>query len=81
MHVCLNCLACRSPLSALPSPGRIFHGAKPGERRGSYRSSLETPVLDEQGQPGRISTADLAVAIVDELEQRQHIRRRFTVGY
>lgn len=54
---------------------------EPGERRGSYRSSLETPVLDEQGQPGRISTADLAVAIVDELEQRQHIRRRFTVGY
>ncbi|QPF71734.1 NAD(P)-dependent oxidoreductase [Roseateles sp. DAIF2] len=54
---------------------------EPGERRGSYRSSLETPVLDAEGQPGRISTADLAVAIVDELEQRQHIRRRFTVGY
>lgn len=54
---------------------------EPGERRGQYRVALEQPVLDAQGQPARISTADLAVAIVDELEQRQHIRRRFTVGY
>jgi putative NADH-flavin reductase len=53
---------------------------EPGERRGSYRVSLDTPVMDSKG-PAHISTADLAVAIVDELEQPQHIRRRFTVGY
>lgn len=53
---------------------------EPGERRGSYRVSLDTPVMDSNG-PAHISTADLAVAIVDELEQPQHIRRRFTVGY
>lgn len=53
---------------------------EPGERRGSYRSSLDTPVMDANG-PAHVSTADLAVAIVDELEQPQHIRRRFTVGY
>jgi len=53
---------------------------EPGERRGSYRVSLDTPVMDAQG-PAHISTADLAVAIVDELERPQHIRRRFTVGY
>lgn len=53
---------------------------EPGERRGSYRTSLDTPVMDANG-PAHVSTADLAVAIVDELEQRRHIRRRFTVGY
>ncbi len=53
---------------------------EPGERRGSYRVELETPVMDEQG-PAHISVADLAVAIVDELEKPAHIRRRFTVGY
>lgn len=53
---------------------------EPGERRGSYRTSLDTPVMDDKG-PAHVSTADLAVAIVDELEQRRHIRRRFTVGY
>ena len=53
---------------------------EPGERRGSYRVSLDTPVMDAQG-PAHVSTADLAVAIVDELERPQHIRRRFTVGY
>lgn len=53
---------------------------EPGERRGSYRVSLDTPVMDADG-PAHVSTADLAVAIVDELERPQHIRRRFTVGY
>ena len=53
---------------------------EPGERRGSYRSSLDTPVMGADG-PAHVSTADLAVAIVDELERPQHIRRRFTVGY
>jgi putative NADH-flavin reductase len=53
---------------------------EPGERQGHYRSSLDTPVMGEAG-PARISSADLAVAIVDELERPQHIRRRFTVGY
>lgn len=53
---------------------------EPGERRGSYRVSLDTPVMDANG-PAHVSTADLAVAIVDELERPQHIRRRFTIGY
>lgn len=54
---------------------------EPGERRGSYRVSLDTPVKDDKGELAHVSTADLAVAIVDELEHPQHIRRRFTVGY
>ena len=31
--------------------------------------------------PASLSVADLAVAIVDELENPQHIRQRFTAGY
>jgi len=53
---------------------------EPGERRGSYRLGLESPVMDEQG-PAHISVADLAVAIVDELERPAHVQQRFTVGY
>jgi uncharacterized protein len=53
---------------------------EPGERRGSYRLGLESPVMDEKG-PAHISVADLAVAIADELEKPQHIQKRFTVGY
>lgn len=53
---------------------------EPGERRGSYRLGLDSPVMDAQG-PAHISVADLAVAIVDEIEQPRHVRQRFTVGY
>ena len=31
-------------------------------------------------QPGSISVADLAVAIVDELENPRHVQQRFTVA-
>ena len=56
---------------------------EPGERRGSYRVSLDTPVMDPDPAkgPAHVSTPDLAMAIVDELERPQHIRRRFTIGY
>jgi putative NADH-flavin reductase len=30
--------------------------------------------------PGQISVADLAVAIVDELETPRHVKQRFTVA-
>ena len=32
-------------------------------------------------QPAGISVADLAVAIVDEIETPRHLKRRFTVAY
>ena len=55
----------------------------PGERRGSYRLGEDSPVMDTDPAkgPALISVADLAVAIVDELETPRHIQRRFTVGY
>ena len=32
-------------------------------------------------QPGSISVADLAVALVDEVEKPRHLRQRFTVAH
>ncbi|NCT82368.1 MAG: NAD(P)H-binding protein [Comamonadaceae bacterium] len=53
---------------------------EPGPRTGVFRLGGEAPVFDAQGE-SRISVADLAVAIVNELETPQHRRARFTVGY
>lgn len=53
---------------------------EPGARRGEYRLGTDTPVMRD-GQPSNISVADLAVAILDEIEKPRHIRQRFTVGY
>jgi putative NADH-flavin reductase len=46
----------------------------PGERTGSYKVELETPAGDQ------ISIPDYAVALVDEIDQPQHVRERFTVA-
>jgi putative NADH-flavin reductase len=54
--------------------------ANVGTRTGKYRTSLETPVFDENGR-SRLSVEDVAVALVDELEQNNHIRERFTAAY
>ncbi|MFE2062301.1 NAD(P)-dependent oxidoreductase [Streptomyces sp. NPDC059467] len=52
----------------------------PGERTGRYRTGLDRPVTDDDGQ-ARISYEDYAVALVDEIDHRRHLNRRFTVGY
>jgi putative NADH-flavin reductase len=51
-----------------------------GPRTGEYRGGDDTLIVDEDGA-SRISAADLAVALVDEVENPKHHRRRFTVGY
>jgi putative NADH-flavin reductase len=53
---------------------------KPGERTGDYRVGKDQLLKNEKGE-SRISTQDYAVAMLDELENPQHIRERFTVGY
>ncbi|UKB78872.1 NAD(P)-dependent oxidoreductase [Chryseobacterium sp. MEBOG07] len=62
------------------SPAIEMNQANVGERTGKYRTSLETPVFDENGR-SRLSVEDVAVALVDELEQNNHIRERFTAAY
>lgn len=54
---------------------------EPGERTGQYRLGGDAPLPAAEGGPGRISTADLAVAIVDELEQNRHLKQRFTAAH
>jgi putative NADH-flavin reductase len=53
---------------------------EPGERRGSYRLGGDELLADAEGH-SRISVADLAMAIVDELEAPKHVQQRFTVAY
>ncbi len=47
---------------------------QPGERTGSYRTGLDSPVGES------ISAEDFAVALLDEIENPAHRRRRFTVA-
>jgi putative NADH-flavin reductase len=53
---------------------------QPGERTGKFRLGGDQLLLDEKGEC-RISTADYAVAMIDELEEPQHTHRRFCVAY
>ena len=53
---------------------------EPGPRTGQFRLGGDQLLLKD-GQPGHISVADLAVALLDETEQPQHIRQRFTLAY
>lgn len=51
----------------------------PGERRERYRVGDDQLLMDGD-HPAGISVATLAVAILDEIERPQHLRRRFTVA-
>lgn len=53
---------------------------EPGERSGKFRIGTDQLLMSGQ-TPANISVADLAVAIIDELEAPAHIHQRFTVGY
>lgn len=51
-----------------------------GPRTESFRLGKDELIADASGD-SRISFADYAIAMVDELEQRRHSRERFTIGY
>ncbi len=51
-----------------------------GERTGRFRLGTDQLLRDTTGE-SRISVEDLAMAMINEVEHPQHIRRRFTVGY
>jgi uncharacterized protein len=52
----------------------------PGPRTGKFRLGTDQLLTNAQGE-SRISVEDYAMAMIDEVEKPQHIRRRFTVGY
>jgi len=58
------------------SPSAMF---VPGERTGTFRLGRDQLLVNDHGSS--ISFEDYAIAMIDELEQPQHIRQRFTVGY
>lgn len=51
-----------------------------GHRTGSYRSGLDTLVVDPQGE-SKISIEDFAVAVLDEVDEPSHSGTAFTVAY
>lgn len=62
------------------SPAIEMHPGTAGVRKGIYRTALDIPVFDGNGR-SVLSVEDVAVALVDELEQNNHIRQRFTAAY
>jgi len=52
----------------------------PGERTGKFRTGGNQLLSDASGK-SFISMEDLAVAVIDEIENPMHIRQQMTVGY
>ena len=66
--------------SLISPPARL--GAEAGfseDRTGKYRLGQDDLLMDGDA-PAGISVADLAVAIADDVEQKAHLRQRFTVA-
>jgi uncharacterized protein len=59
------------------SPAAYF---VPGERTGKFRLGTKELVSDAKGE-SKISFADYAIALVDEIEKPAHERGSFSVGY
>ena len=51
-----------------------------GQRTGEFRLGKDDLVVDAEGN-SHISVQDYAMAMVDELEQENHHKERFTIGY
>ena len=62
------------------SPPAVFGAWAPAPETGAYRRSDDLLLTDEHGN-STISAADLAVAVVDEIENPRHRRRRFHVAH
>lgn len=62
------------------SPAAGFGAFAPGEAKGTYRTGGDVLLSDEDGE-SFISGPDLALAVVDEIEQPAHQRARFTAAY
>lgn len=62
------------------SPSIEMNPSTSGTRTGKYRTGTDHPVFDHEGH-SRISVEDLAVAVVDEIENNKFVQKRFTAGY
>lgn len=59
------------------SPAMVI---EPGVRTGVFRLGKDQVLFNDKGE-SKISTADFAVALLDELERPAHIKQRFTLAY
>ena len=62
------------------SPAIEMNPHNAGTRTGKYRTGLDNPVFDANGK-SILSVEDVAVALVDELEQNKFVKQRFTAAY
>lgn len=62
------------------SPAANLGNLTTGVRTGKFRLGKDDLIVDEKGE-SFISVEDYAMAMVDELEQENHHRERFTIGY
>jgi len=62
------------------SPAANFGAWVPGQATGKFRVGGDVLLVDDMSE-SNISGADLALAIVQEIETPQHRRARFTVSY
>lgn len=62
------------------SPAGNLGNTGPGVRTGKYRLGKDDMLFDEKGE-SFISVEDYAVAMIDELEQKNHHHERFTAAY
>jgi putative NADH-flavin reductase len=77
-RVTLNALQAEPDLAwSFLSPSAVI---APGERTGKFRLGGDQLLVGADGK-SRISIPDFAMAMIDEVEKPQHVRRRFTVGY
>jgi hypothetical protein len=59
------------------SPAAVM---EPGTRTGHYRVGHDTLLVDAKGE-SRISAEDFAAALMDSLENSDHVRERISVAY
>jgi uncharacterized protein len=59
------------------SPAAFF---QPGERTGKFRLG-ETDLIADASGKSSISAEDYAIALVDELENPEHVKAQMTIGY
>jgi len=62
------------------SPAQVFGAWNPERVTGAYRISDDVLLKDENGE-SYISATDLALAVLDEIEQPRYRRRRFHVAH
>lgn len=62
------------------SPAIEMHQGITTGRTGKYRIGTDSPVFDANNR-SILSVEDLAIAVLDEVENKQFIRKRFTAAY